>query len=50
MITGYNDNRKAYMLVDLDTNKVIFSRHVVIDKEVGPFHTSLEFKIVRILG
>jgi transposase InsO family protein len=46
MITGYNDNHKAYRLVDIDTNKVSFSRDVV-DEEVGPFHTSPEFKITE---
>jgi hypothetical protein len=40
MITGYNDNHKSYRLVDIDTNKVRFSRDVVVDEEVGPFHTS----------
>jgi hypothetical protein len=40
MITRYNDNHKAYRLVEIDTNKVSFSRDVVVDEEVGPFHTS----------
>jgi hypothetical protein len=32
-------------LVDIDTNKVSFSRDVIVDEEVGPFHTSPKFKI-----
>jgi hypothetical protein len=47
MITGYNDNHKSYRLVDIDTNKVIFSRYVVVYEELGPFHTSLRFKITE---
>jgi hypothetical protein len=47
MITGYNDTHKAYRLVDVDTNKVSFSRDVVVDEEVGPFHTSPAFKITE---
>ena len=37
MLTGYNDTHKAYRLVDVDTDKVSFSRDVVVDEEVGPF-------------
>ena len=47
MITGYNDTHKAYRLVDTDTNKVSFSRDVVVDEEVGPFHTPSEFCITE---
>jgi len=46
MVTSYSDNHKAYRLVDIDTNKVIFSRDVV-DEEVGPLHTYPEFKITE---
>ena len=49
MIIRYNDTHKAYKLVDIDTNKVSFSRDVV-DEEVGPFHTPLEFHITKQLG
>jgi hypothetical protein len=47
MITRYNDNHKAYKLVGIDTNKVSFSREIVVDEEVGPFHTILVFKITE---
>jgi hypothetical protein len=47
MITGYNDNSKCYWLVDINTNKVNFSRDVVADEEVGPFQSSSEFKIIE---
>lgn len=46
MITGYTDSRKAYRLVNIDTNKVSFGRDVV-DEEVGWFQTSPEFKITE---
>jgi hypothetical protein len=46
MITGYNDNHKVYKLVDLDTNKVSFSRDFV-DEEIGPFRTYPRFKIIE---
>ena len=39
MLTGYNDTHKAYRLVDVDTDKVSFSKDVVVAEEVGPFHT-----------
>ena len=39
MITWYNDTHKAYKLVDPNTDKVSFNRDVVVDEEVGPFHT-----------
>jgi hypothetical protein len=45
-ITRYNNNHKAYKLVDVDTNKVSFSRDV-LDEEDGPFHTSPRFKIIE---
>ncbi len=47
MITRYNDSYKAYMLVDIDPNKVSFSRGVVVDEEVGLFQTSPEFKVTK---
>ena len=50
MITGYNDTHKVYRWVDINTNKVSFSRDVVVDEEVGPFHTPLEFRITEQLG
>jgi len=45
MITWYTENHKAYRLVDIDTNLIIFSRYVVVDEETRPFHTSLKFII-----
>jgi hypothetical protein len=47
MLTGYSDTHKAYILVDVDTDKVIFSRHVVVNEEVGPFHTPPAFKVTE---
>ena len=47
MLTGYNDTHKAYRLVDVDTDKVSFSRDVVVDEEVGPFHTPLAFRVTE---
>jgi hypothetical protein len=44
MLTGYSDTHKAYILVDVDTDKVSFNRDVVVDEEVGPFHTPLAFR------
>lgn len=40
MFIGYSDNHKAYLLVDIDTNHLIFSRDVVFDEERGPFQPS----------
>jgi hypothetical protein len=40
MFTEYDDTHKAYRLVDTNTDKVSFSRAVVVDEEVGPFQTS----------
>jgi hypothetical protein len=34
-------------VVDIDTNKLRFSRDVVVDEEIEPFHTSPEFKISK---
>jgi hypothetical protein len=45
MITRYNNNHKAYRLVDVDTNQLRFSRDVVVDEEAGPFQTSPKIKI-----
>ena len=50
MIKRYNNTHKAYRLVDTNTNKVSFSRDVVVDEEVDPFHTPLEFRITEQLG
>jgi hypothetical protein len=47
MLTGYNDTHKSYRLVDVDTDKVRFSRDVFIDEEVGPFHTPPAFKVTE---
>jgi hypothetical protein len=47
VIIGYNENHKSYRLVDIDTNKVSFSRDVVVDEEFGPLHTSPELKIIK---
>ena len=33
MLTGYNNNHKAYRLVDVNANLVSFSRDVVVDEE-----------------
>ena len=37
MLARYNDNHKAYRLIDVETNQVTYTRGVVVDKEVGPF-------------
>ena len=47
MLTGYSDTHKAYRLVDVDTDKVSFSRDVVVDEEVGPFHTPPAFRVTE---
>jgi hypothetical protein len=47
MLTRYKDNHKAYILVDVDTDKVRFSRDVSIDEEVGPFHTPPAFRVTE---
>jgi hypothetical protein len=47
MLTGYSDTHKAYRLVDVDTNMVSFSRDVVVDEEVGPFHTPPTFRVTE---
>lgn len=44
------DTHKAYMLIDTNTNKVSFTRYVVVHEKVGPFHTPLEFNITEQLG
>ena len=46
MIIGYNDTHKDYRLVDINTVKVSFSQGVVVDEEVGTFHTPL-FHIIE---
>lgn len=40
MFTGYSDNHKAYRLIDVDTDRLIFSRDVVFDEDQGPFQLS----------
>jgi hypothetical protein len=47
MLIGYIDTHKSYRLFDVDIDKVIFSRDVVVDEEVGPFHTPLAFRITE---
>jgi hypothetical protein len=47
MLTGYIDTHKAYILVDVDTYKVSFSRDVVVDEEVGLFHTPPAFRVTE---
>lgn len=37
MFTGYNDNHKAYRLIDVEKDLLIVSRDVVIDETTGPF-------------
>ena len=47
MLAGHNDNHKAYMLIDVETNQVTYDRDVVVDEETRSFHSfSLEFKII----
>jgi hypothetical protein len=48
MLIGYSNNHKSYILVDVDTDKVRFSRDVVVDEEVGPFHTSPRFRVTGV--
>jgi hypothetical protein len=47
MLIGYSNTHKAYRLVDVDANKVSFSRDVVFDDEVGPFHTPPAFRVTE---
>jgi hypothetical protein len=47
MLIGYSDTHKAYRLVDVDTDKMSFSRDVVVDEEVGPFHTPPAFRVTK---
>lgn len=47
MLTRYNDNHKAYRLIDVDTNCLTFSRDFVIDEEVGPIQLSSDIKITE---
>lgn len=37
MFTNYNENHKAYKLIDVETDHLIFSRDVVVDETTGPF-------------
>lgn len=39
MMTGYSDQHKAYRLIDLDTDSLIFSRDVVFDEDRGFFQS-----------
>jgi transposase InsO family protein len=47
MLTWYSDTHKAYRLVDVDIDKVSFSRDVVVDEKVGPFHTPPAFRVTE---
>jgi hypothetical protein len=47
ILIGYNDTHKSYRLVYVDTDKVSFSRDVVVDEEVGPFHTPPAFTVIE---
>lgn len=40
MFTGYSDNYKAYRLIDVETDHLIFSCDVVVDETTGPFMPS----------
>lgn len=40
MITLYNNNHKAYKLVDVDNDQLRFSEDVILDEEARPFQTS----------
>ena len=37
MLTRYSDNHKAYQVVDIKIDHLIFSRDVVFNEERGPF-------------
>ena len=45
MIIGYIDTHKAYILVDVEIEKVSFSWDVVVDENVGLFQMKLDLKI-----
>jgi hypothetical protein len=45
MITRYNNSHKTYRLVDVNNNHLSFNRYIIVDKQVGPFQASPEFKI-----
>jgi hypothetical protein len=47
VIIGYNNSYKSYKLVDVNTNQLSFSRDVIVDEEVGPFHTFSKIKIPK---
>lgn len=38
MFTDYSDNHNAYRLINVDTDRFIFNRDVVVDEESGPFY------------
>ena len=40
MLTGYSHTHKAYRLIDVNTDRLIFSRDVGFDEELGPFQRS----------
>lgn len=42
MMTGYSDHHKAYRLIDIDTERLIFSRDVVFDEDRGFFQSPSE--------
>jgi hypothetical protein len=47
MLIWYSDTHKDYILVDVDTDKVRLSIDVVVDEEVGPFHTPPAFRVTE---
>jgi hypothetical protein len=47
ILTGYSDTHKPYRLVDVDTDKMSFSRDVVDEEEVGTFHNPPAFKVTQ---
>jgi hypothetical protein len=44
MLTGYNDNHKAYKLVDVKTNTTCLSCDVVVDESAGLFQKKSDLK------
>ena len=57
MFTGYSHTHKAYRLIDVTTDRLIFSRDVVFDEELGPFplsdsppHSEIQSSAISDLG
>ena len=57
MFTGYSHTHKAYRLIDVNTDRLIFSRDVVFDEELGPFplsdsplHSEIQSSAISDLG